>query len=183
MDVANLQEVDELATYELGAVDEGQATAVEEDKQEVVWDLVENSSADLRQGEVILQSFAVLQGCNCIFHPQGCISTSTDRCHFEHPAWVPMVQHLRSPKWVLAGRGSRDGSTEDSFLHYRKPLPNLRDAIWIVQCTSNFPAADGSCACRSQVAGMSCVSRRCDRIGSYLPRTLLQTTEPFWTCS
>ena len=94
MDVANLQEVDELATYELGAVDEGQATAVEEDKQEVVWDLVENSSADLRQGEVILQSFAVLQGCNCIFHPQGCISTSTDRCHFEHPAWVPMVQHL-----------------------------------------------------------------------------------------
>ena len=51
IEIANLQEVDEPATYEVGAVDEGQATAVEEDKREVLWDLVENSSADLSQGE------------------------------------------------------------------------------------------------------------------------------------
>jgi hypothetical protein len=51
MEVATLQEVDKPATYEVGAVDERQATAVEEDKQQVLWDLVENSSADLSPGE------------------------------------------------------------------------------------------------------------------------------------
>ena len=34
IEIANLQEVNEPATYEVGAVDEGQATAVEEDKRE-----------------------------------------------------------------------------------------------------------------------------------------------------
>ena len=51
MELATLQEVDEPTACEVGSVEGGQTTAVEQHKQEMLWDLVEKSPPDLSQNE------------------------------------------------------------------------------------------------------------------------------------
>ena len=96
MEVATLQEVDKPATYEVGAVDERQATAVEEDKQQVLWDLVENSSADLSPGEKELFYNLLLSYADVIaYSTSGLGKTNVLKHHIPTGDAAPIRQSVR----------------------------------------------------------------------------------------
>ena len=68
MELATLQEVDEPAKCVVGAVDEGQPTAVEPRKQEMLWNLVEGTSPDLSPSEKDLFYHLLLSYADVLAH-------------------------------------------------------------------------------------------------------------------
>ena len=84
-ELATLQEVDEPAKCVVGAVDEGQPTAVEPRKQEMLWNLVEGSSPDPSPSEKDLFYHLLLSYADVIAHSKSDLGrTSILKHHIVH---------------------------------------------------------------------------------------------------